>query len=365
MGSGSVNSRVLSRERGSLTGSSSAGLVNRIVIEDAALLALPNFCDSFAVNSEIELPLLAWSDNLATIGTNFESAVEHMQIWHFYLSSVMGMRLKPSSFEAIQSATRNRGPRERLVNGEVWFVKDSLKCLGTWIASTGECNSQANALMSLWSRAFWANSKLLTNRRASITSRLRFWGRIAFGLADHIWATLKPSVALASRLDSSLNKLIKFIVGVRPLLGESPAEFCKRRNRVVASEKTRAKFDMRLKWAKKLTTWVEHLHRHPENVSLSLTQTQDDSWLRERRREAGGFGASRSEHRGATNTRAGCGVPIRWGERWLEDIGSLGSTGPWENPSKSIPITMLRANALRSRYLTRMSPTLAIADLSA
>ena len=362
MDCGASSHRILHRERGSLTGASSAGLINRVVIEDSVWSALPQMHANFQITSELSFPFMSWSDNLATIATKLEDAVTDMQTWHFYLVHMMGMTLKPDSFECISSSTKKLTTQAHVFENELWTSSHALKCLGTWITSTGECHTQAKALMASWNSAFWANSKTLTNRKAPITSRIRFWGRICFGIADHVWATLRPSSNLADTLEACLNRFIKFIVGVKPQHDEPPKAFCIRRNGIIAREKSRANFDMRLKWAKKLVTWVEHIHRHPENPSVSLTLAQGEGWLRERRREAGSFGSKRSENSGATNTRSGSGLPIRWGERWLEDIGQMGVSESWSNLSKSKRVSNSRANALKMRYLTRQSPMLSLMD---
>ena len=102
-----------------------------------------NFCDSFAVNSEIELPLLAWSDNLATIGTNFESVVEHMQIWHFYLSSVHSFNnlsrdenftMMPMSFKSLQSERVN--PKSAHASNAMLAAVDTFESAGLTIHET-------------------------------------------------------------------------------------------------------------------------------------------------------------------------------------------------------------------------------------
>ena len=95
----------------------------------------------------------------------------------------------------------------------------------------------------------------------------------------------------------------------------------------------------------------EHLHRHLESPGFKLLCSQNDSWLRERRLEAGRFSVSHTANAGATGTRAGAGFPIRWTAGWFERVGAgeLEGVGVgWENVSRSKRISRLRGQFLRS-----------------
>ena len=105
-------------------------------------------------------------------------------------------------------------------------------------------------------------------------------------------------VSVAEKFEAQINKLARFIVGVKPRFGETRASFAIRRNSEVARHKSVAGFDFRGRWGYKLATWVEHIHRHAESPAFVLSESQDDFCLRKRRIEVGMFGISRSVSQG-------------------------------------------------------------------
>ena len=83
---------------------------------------------------------------------------------------------------------------------------------------------------------------------------------------------------------------------------------------------------IRSRWANRLVSWVEHLHRHKATWAYQLLVTQDDEWLRIMRLLAG----SPSYEAGVTGTRVGRGFPLRWGAGWLDAV-SLNGGGVGES----------------------------------
>ena len=169
---------------------------------------------------------------------------------------------------------------------------------------------------------------------------------------------MRPSVSAASSLESFTSKLCRFIVKVPRDEGEAINSFAVRRNSEIARLKLETKLSVRSRWALKLVSWVEHLHRHADSPAASCLRCQDDAWLRERRREVGGFGVSRSLHAGETRTRSAGGYPFRWGFKWLEALDSIDDG--WPNPSKCKQRTMRKADVLNSQFLKRTVHALAI-----
>ena len=174
------------------------------------------------------------------------------------------------------------------------------------------------------------------------------------------FAGLRPSVSVADKFEAQINKLARFIVGVRPRFEETKARFVVRRNSEVARNKVLAGFDFRSRWGYKLATWVEHINRHPKSPAFALLESQDDFWLRERRVEVGKFGVSRSVHSGETRTRQP-GSVLRWGSTWIEKIRLLDDDG-WENPTKCKSLSKRRAHLVTRLFLTHSSALLAIGD---
>ena len=202
--------------------------------------------------------------------------------------------------------------------------------------------------------------RVLTNSRAPVVARLKFWKKCLFPACDHYLAGIKPTINAAERFDSHINKLARFIVKVQLQAGDDRETFCRRRNSQIARFRKLAEFDFRCRWGLKLATWVEHLHRHRESPAFALLTTQDDAWLRQRRMEVGMFGKSRGLYSGETRTKA-LGTVQRWGTSWLERVRDLHEHG-WDNPTRIKAHSQSRAHTIVSNFLTRSSAALALGD---
>ena len=93
----------------------------------------------------------------------------------------------------------------------------------------------------------------------------------------------------------------------------------------------------------KVATWVEHLWRHKSSYNYMLLQLHDDLWLRTMRALADPSFSHGSIERGATRSRSGPGVPLRWASGWLEQ---LGAGGGWDNPNKCKRLTQAKVDSL-------------------
>ena len=166
------------------------------------------------------------------------------------------MDIKPRSRCIIPASTRSFGQQVLQVGGNDWIRTDAAYTLGNWVTSTGEHRSEAKALSSAWSKAFWANHRLLTNRFAPVAGRMKVWKNMCFSLGDHRWPLMRPTLTCAEKLDTCVNRLCRFIVGMRPIAGQDVEAFCRDRNRKVASLRQEVEFDLRYKWSLKLVTWM-------------------------------------------------------------------------------------------------------------
>ena len=287
---------------------------------------------------------LAWSDNLAVLTTDMESAKHNLSCWRFNLNTSCFCDLKSDSLEVIPATYKAITSTVAKDDGVEWQIRHKTKCLGTWLCGTGSDTYDQHALMSAWTRAFWANSKTLLNRKASVLARLKIWKGLSFAIADHFWAGLKPSATTADHLEARFNKLCHLIVGLQPVSDDTAASFCTRRNRNLTYLKLEARVDVRFRFAYKVVTWLEHLTRHKDLPAYSFLISQTDEWLREKRYAAGSFGKSRNADAGATNTRTHPGFLVRWGSGWLEAMTSR--AGGWENARKSKATSKERAQLL-------------------
>ena len=189
------------------------------------------------------------------------------------------MSLKTDSSILIPARTRKGGDSSCVFGGVRWAVVDGVRCLGAWVSCTGEDKTERSYLMNAWSRMFWATARILTNRLASIKSRMRFWRSLLYGISDHRFVSIRPVKTNVAALETASNKLLRFIVGARPNAEDTRESFCIRRNHLISLSKRECKLDVRHRLCWKLVTWVEHVWRHKQSRAFILLQVHDDCFL--------------------------------------------------------------------------------------
>ena len=246
------------------------------------------------------------------------------------------MDLKPDSLVVIPARAKQFGEYYTIAfNGETWTVADCTKCLGRMISGTGEDLSERRALAASWRRLFWKNCKILCNRMAPLHSRMRFWKQLLWGVSDYRLAMLRPIKTNIAALETEANKFTAYIVGARPSATESKETFMRRKNREISSAKSEVNLDIPRRHCWKLCSWMEHIHRHPEQPCLDALLCQNAEWLQERRIEYGGR---------RTQSRTHPGPPIRWDNGWIQVITE--QIDHWGNAEKVKAETSLKANLL-------------------
>ena len=178
--------------------------------------------------------------------------------------------------------------------------------------------------MSAWNRIFWKNVRSLTNARASLSSRLRFWKVLAFGVSDFRFPGIRPCRTTGVELDAYFNKFIRRMVKLVPQPDENADTFCRRRNRTIQSVKLDNNLDVKLRLCLKITTWLEHLLRHPDSIGHKFLLIQDGLWLRTIRYLVSNTSNLAIVDAGRTGTRSGPGPPIRFLDCWFEPLFEQG-----------------------------------------
>jgi len=125
-------------------------------------------------------------------------------------------------------------------------------------------------------------------------------------------------------LDAKMNVFIQRVLGLRPTLDETAGSFCRRRNRAVRAAAFKHDLQSSKHWALKVTTWIEHCHRHPTCPAAQLLTCQDPLWLQTIRALCGSFERYGTIDAGQTRTRASAGKPSRYLGPWynLIDFGN-------------------------------------------
>ena len=117
-------------------------------------------------------------------------------------------------------------------------------------------------------------------------------------------------------MDSVGFQLLSSIVGVRPAVDGTAADFRIRRNRLVRLDAIKSDLILSEHWSFKMVAWIEHLLRRERCPAARLLQQQTPEWL-EARRVLSGFLLHRcSDRAGVTRTRGGRGQPICYLGEW-------------------------------------------------
>ena len=343
---GSATTRVLERSRSVLTGAASSGMLARLCIEDTYTAALSEMEPlGFDVDESQKLVAMSWSDNLFTFAGTAANAIAMMTIWTAHLWGMCGLRLKPGSHEVVKASTRTYGHEEFDVGGVVWKLVSTMISLGQCLTCNGDQAEDRRRVKRSWEAAFWRNAKVLTCARIGSTARLGFWGQLSKGIGSFRYCMWTPNKTAAKLVEGWNNQILQRILKVAYVEGESRERFCKRRNRIVASERERLGLAVSQEWALSLVRWVEHLRRHPELPAAILLTVQDDLWMQISRGLNWTPSRDASLRSGATRTRSGPGKPIRWAELWLE---ALQTEQGWDNANRSRKLTKQRADFLRN-----------------
>ena len=310
---GNVISAVIPRSRGLLTGASTAGLLARMPTEDALAACRPLWQDKgFVVNESLKLQAMMWSDNVFTVGSSLNEASGMMADLADALFAVGGYSLKPSSKEALYSCTWTYTSYSVKLAGDEWTVKPHLRALGHVLSCTGHCGRCIQDTIGCLWRAFWANSKLLRCRRASLESRLRAWDIISAGILEYRCTRWPPTKTGFKIINSAQFKITCAIAALQPSSGETAGSFCVRRGRVLSTAIRHHSRLWSLRWAVRVQSWLEHCHRHPETLTAQLLRCQDSVWLMQRRHAFAHLCSRYSLLGGRTGTRSGAGKPVRW-----------------------------------------------------
>ena len=202
--------------------------------------------------------------------------------------------------------------------GRKWSKKSHTTALGFTISATGDTSYCRDRLRRQFNGAFWANSKILLDKKCAVAGRLRFWRSLSKGIGDSRYASWPVQSSAMQEVDAVMNKFIALIVGMRPREDETAKQFAVRRNKSLA--RTTSDGDLRCSrhWAYKVTTWLEHCQRHQNQPSGRLLRCQDPEWLRHQRALAGGVHLFGTADAGVTRTRAGPGKPVRYLGLWYD-----------------------------------------------
>ena len=158
----------------------------------------------------------------------------------------------------------------------------------------------------MW-KAFWANSGHKSLQKSSASLKQKLLDKACKPVLAHRCARWPPQPQVATALDRMQTKMMAVLLRTVPNEGESPADYCRRRNQIAAKE-CRARGQWSKFWYLRSVAWDDHLERAhcPESWPTQLRSVNDATWLDTLRALNGG---------GRTRTRVCRGRPaMRWSD---------------------------------------------------
>ena len=161
----------------------------------------------------------------------------------------------------------------------------------------------------MW-KAFWANCGHSSLRSAPAKIKIDLLNRACLPLLDYRCSRWPPQPTFGTELDRVQLKMAAVLLRVGRRLGETPADFCRRRNRLAGDACAKLGRWSQV-WRRRAVEWDDHIVRahSPHSWPSLLRFFHDADWLNEQR-----FLRDPCGRRG-TNTRMSLGRPnVRWHE---------------------------------------------------
>ena len=198
-----------------------------------------------------------------------------------YLASKWNLRLKPSSREFMPVF----GSCCDFVAG-AWNRVECMRVLGHTLQCNGSVEDCfANSLRCAWA-AFWKNIGRPIFKQFSVSLKMKRLQFVVLPILAFRFTRWPFTLARGRRLDACQRKMVSIILNCKMIAGETPAQFVKRRQRLV-SELIGFRTWSKL-WAKRVVSWQDHLNRNTSNAcwaaGLLVYRSPDD--LAARRRDS-------------------------------------------------------------------------------
>jgi len=308
---------------GCLTGSRSANALARIPIEDVCTHRLPiwrmhawRLADASSHDewrSAECLCVIYYIDNLYSFGAHDAGAVSILVDAEKHLQERWGLQFGADS-KMVMPVRGHEGPWAP--HGDYKRVR-VLPALGHHIADDASIEPcVTNTLAKMWG-SFYGNIRRHT-ASLSFDDKVVLMDRavtpqLLFRCPRWPW-----QLSTQARLNRAQNAMAAVIANLHPQPGESPAEFCIRRNG--CASRIFAKKRWGDKWRHSLQTWSEHLLRPRNGASWAarLLAFHDRRWIQQRRLLHTSGRTSRTRTRNYTGK-----VHKRWDESVVEAASTV------------------------------------------
>ena len=306
---------IAARASGTITGSRTAGALGRVPVESTFRERWQHWQPhGFPCGRSHNLTACVYVDNLFVASVSFTGASFIMHDIEHQLLRVWGLQFKADSREAMLPRASPHAP----LDGGLWSIKDSMKCLGHILQSNGSTSACWHQTRSAMWRAFYANCAATSSGKLSVANKMRLLRRCVVPGFDYRNTRWPPSRQLEKEVDAVHRKMIALILRTPKHPEEDVPSFVRRRGRLAS-----VVADAHGKWSRqhhaRVIAWAQHLERSRNQLSwaAALLHWRGRAWLARRRVDQG----SVSAEAGRTRTRSAPGfVAVRWhdGLEWAK-----------------------------------------------
>ena len=250
--------------------------------------------------------MATYTDNLFSASTCPGNAITMLQLVEARLLELWGLRIKPGSREYM--VAEGCDPEITLPDG--WSQTRCFAALGHVLQPDGGTEESWRRTKAAMWRSFFANAGSQRARRLPLPSRLALVNRAVLPSLDYRCSRWPVTRRRMNEIRAVQHKMVAIIMRIPMDPGELPGDYVRRRARR-ASEQCRQLGQWSLRYADRVVSWHDHLHRplNARSWAAQLYNFRGHAWLVAQRLAAG----SVSVFAGRTGTRVAPGhVRTRW-----------------------------------------------------
>ena len=354
---GTARTRAMRKSRGVTTGNSLAALLGKVIMQDVMEYVRPALLPlCFQIRAGAIAPMV-WSDNVVSFAKTAEAGIEMICSWKSALWEVARCEVKQGSAVVVPSSIAKCRAHQVIRQELAINIRPAERILGMYVTCNGSDVANRKLLLGRVAASFAKNCSILCRDSISEETRLRFWESLMRG-ALHGAALLKPMLETCVNLASANNRVIRRMLGIQRVLGESLMAHRRHVNVEVTYVREEMGIDIEREFVKCIVRWCGHIARHPDSQTFILLHEQGDNWLHAQRNQRAS---------GRPGTRAQAGFTSRWAEGWHTAADEHFREYPanqsgWVFPKKHHFSIIARTNFLIDLIHPPAGPNRAIAD---
>lgn len=253
------------RTGGGLTGSRTAGILGRILVESIVAERVSLWRSwGFHANRDV-FCLCTLVDNLFSASDSIDGAISILEDFEYELKSKWGMAIKESSRSCMPAAGHCS-----VASSPKWPIVDCFLVLGHCIQHNGSIRSCWSCTRSAMWRAFWGNAGSKTAECLSRQQKMCLIARAVSPQVDYRSSRWPPQSQIAQELDKIHQKMISIVLHESRKPGEDIPEYVRRRGRIARNLCEQFGFWSQ-RWFARAIKWDRHLSR-TQNASSWLSR---------------------------------------------------------------------------------------------